>query len=276
MMSRSHTLVIAIVMLLLIIMGAAAMHLNGLALKQIVPNFAAWAIGAAGCCGLRKIKITPRRDQIAVVALTLALAATFIGAGQSGVHRWLYAGPITINVAAIVLPSFIVLLARLALNWATAMSALIPTILIAQPDASQASGFAAACIALFLTRHPASGLAAAVLGSLVIVGTWMRSDPLQGVPEVEGIVALGFEAAPALGFAMLFGLIIFCCLPIWLARLKGDSAAGLLLSLYLAGISAASIFGEFPVPFIGLGMSFPIGLWLAIGLLRPNVENDRI
>ena len=68
---------------------------------------------------------------------------------------------------------------------------------------------------------------------------------------------------------MLAGIALICILP-WLT-LRGTPMkwAGVALSAYLAGISVAPVIGAYPVPLAGLGMSFPVGLWLAIGLMRP-------
>lgn len=43
--------------------------------------------------------------------------------------------------------------------------------------------------------------------------------------------------------------------------------SALALSAYFALLSLAPIFGHFPVPLVGLGLSFPIGWWLGFALL---------
>lgn len=37
--------------------------------------------------------------------------------------------------------------------------------------------------------------------------------------------------------------------------------------MYFASVSIAPLFGWFPVPLVGPGMSFPIGFWLGMGLV---------
>jgi hypothetical protein len=43
----------------------------------------------------------------------------------------------------------------------------------------------------------------------------------------------------------------------------------------MATISLAPAFGAFPIPILGLGMSFVIGYWLAIGLLCARTSTIR-
>ncbi len=52
-----------------------------------------------------------------------------------------------------------------------------------------------------------------------------------------------------------------------LLALRLDDVAARALALYIAVACVAPIFGWFPVPLVGAGMSFPLGLWLGIGLL---------
>jgi hypothetical protein len=43
--------------------------------------------------------------------------------------------------------------------------------------------------------------------------------------------------------------------------------AALALSAYFFTVAIVPFFGWFPVPLVGLGMSFPVGWWLGMGLL---------
>jgi hypothetical protein len=47
-------------------------------------------------------------------------------------------------------------------------------------------------------------------------------------------------------------------------------AGSLALTAYFVSAALCPVFGAFPVPLIGLGMSFPVGYWLGIALLYAN------
>ena len=75
-----------------------------------------------------------------------ALAAVFLFPDVDGVHRWLDLGPLAVNAAALFLPITIVAMAQTGIRKPLSIgtAALILTILIFQPDASQTTAFAVA------------------------------------------------------------------------------------------------------------------------------------
>ena len=267
-MRRPSIIWLGLFMLVPITLGGLAMHASGVGTARIAQNFIAWAIGAAAAFAIGRFRFAERTNIIILCVLLVTIAATLLEAGQEDVHRWIRLGPLYVNAAATVLPSIIVLLCRTRTNWAAGSAIFVFVLLFIQPDRSQMIGFAAAMVALAYHRHRRfMGISAAFAATATLL-TAMRPDPLQGVPEVEGIIGLGFATAPVLGIAMLISLVLLCVLPAALAVRTSFATAGIALSVYLQGITLATAIGEFPVPFVGLGMSFPIGLWLAIGLLR--------
>ena len=96
----------------------------------------------------------------------------------------------------------------------------------------------------------------------------MRPDPLNPVPEVEGILQLAFAVSPALAGGGLISLLAFSASPAWMmwgnpkSRLTGEA-----LSLYLFVAAVMSFMGAYPVPLVGVGVSSVLGSWLAIGAL---------
>ncbi|MBC7986224.1 MAG: hypothetical protein H7X93_06080, partial [Sphingomonadaceae bacterium] len=136
--------------------------------------------------------------------------------------------------------------------------------------ASQMTGFALAAAILFFrlaTRSVrAAGLAAA---TMLAAAAWLRPDPLQPVAEVEGIFALCLGVSPLLALAAGAALVLASLAPLSARRpdLPTVEGAALALAGYFAGVAVSPVFGSFPVPLVGLGMSFPVGYWLGIGLL---------
>lgn len=257
--------------------GCAIMSLSGVAPGSWIRNLMAWAVGGAFAAALFAYDRS-RSASLAALALTTAgLAATLIVPGQQGVHRWVDIGPLHINVAALLLPIAVVALAtagiwsKAGLAAALAMSAL----LVMQPDASQMTAFAAAAAVLFL-HSPASrlrGLAGSA-GAVLLAGiAWMRRDPLEPVPEVEQIFSLGFAMSPLLALVAGLALAAASLAP---ATAKGEARqAGSALAAYFAAAAMAPLFGWYPVPLVGLGMSFIVGYWLALGFLCAPARGRR-
>jgi hypothetical protein len=140
----------------------------------------------------------------------------------------------------------------------------IAIVLALQPDASQAVALAGAVIAVLLAQSlPHSfRLMAAVIPVAAAVMAVFRPDPLQPVPEVEGIIGLALETSPALAVLTLAGAVLSP-----LAAAGASRAAALGLSVYLALTALAPCLGAFPVPLVGMGVSPILGAWCGIGLL---------
>ncbi|MEC8534519.1 MAG: hypothetical protein VXZ00_11010 [Pseudomonadota bacterium] len=255
-------------------LGAAVCALSGVSAASWGRNLAAWLVGAVIAAALAAAgrRIVSPGAALAVAGLAVAgLAASFFNPAQEGVHRWIDAGPLHVNIAMVVLPSLSVVLAaaedRRAI-WGAAVAALI--LLVAQPDASQTTTLAAVLILVAAFRAPSRGVKAALIlfAGVAAAAAWMRPDPLQPVAEVEEIVGLAFQISPLIGGLALILLAVFAAVPAALtqpdARLK---LAGGALSLCLAAWAVTPLFGAFPVPLVGVGMSPILGAWLGVGLL---------
>lgn len=261
----------AVASLLAVVSGAATMAIVGTPPVRWALNLAAWGIGALMAIAIVRGLSRGRAWPMIAISGAAAIAATLAGPGQIGVHRWLAIGPLLFNVAALVLPAVIVALARLGRGnrAAQAIALGIAVILALQPDASQAWGFALACLALLLPdRAPSAVVQAIVVIALAALAT-IRPDPLEPVAEVEQIVSLALSIHPALAALEVTALAV---LPIGIWALTPADRAARALALYCAAISIAPVFGWFPVPLVGAGMSFPIGLWLGIAMLAAPAD----
>jgi hypothetical protein len=134
---------------------------------------------------------------------------------------------------------------------------------------------AAVLILVAAFRAPSRGVKAALIlfAGVAAAAAWMRPDPLQPVAEVEEIVGLAFQVSPLIGGLALILLAVFAAVPAALtrpdARLK---LAGAALSLCLAAWAVTPLFGAFPVPLVGVGMSPILGAWLGVGLLAATAR----
>ena len=253
--------------------GSTGLALTGAGPDTWVRNPAAWVAGLS-IAGL--ILAAGRSAWLATCAILvapIALLATLISPAQSGVHRWVDAGPLHINMAALVLPVTVVALATFTRTAPVflGVAGLIGLILVVQPDASQATAFLLASELLLLrsSMSRAVKIAGSLAAAALITASWLRPDPLEPVPEVEGIFPLLAGASPALAVLAALGLAICSLVPLRRAFVFGGDAAAAAMALALYCVAAAVVpaAGAFPVPLVGVGMSFPVGYWMAVALL---------
>lgn len=251
--------------LLAIILGAAVMAQADIPLSIWIRNPIAWCVAAAigafvasrGWFGIGAIVI-------AVVVVGLSI----VGPGQEGVFRWIGAGPVQLNAAALVLPVAIVAFTP-ALAWIAALCfLLIGGVIARQPDISQLGGFVIASVVLFAFAFGwKGGLAALVVGVALVAYCLMQHDPLLPVPQVEGILQLAFGQSLVLGIAMALALGLTVVSPLLLLRSSELLWRALALSGYLAATTIAPLIGAYPVPLAGYGISFVIGWVLGFAAL---------
>lgn len=245
-------------------LGCAVASAHGVSAASWGRNAAAWAVGAA--LGWGAFARPPRLGWLPWIALA-ALAGTLVNPDVDGVHRWIDAGPLHVNVAATLLPAAVVALAVLRerrASWIAAAAML--GVLVAQPDASQATALGAAMLVVLGTmrapgRVRAAGAAAAVAA---VAAAWLRRDPLAPVPEVEEIVQVAWAWQPVAAVAAVALLAATALLPLRLGR--GFTPALALASCFAVQALAPGL-GAFPVPLVGVGMSPVLGFWLGAGAL---------
>lgn len=259
--------------LLAVAAGCVAMAQSDVGSSSWLRNVVAWFVGAALAALLARYGRPRSASTGAVVLATAALIATLFARPVDGVHRWLDVGPLHINAAALVLPALIVALAamRITRPIALVLACIAATVLLVQPDASQLTSFVIAASILLVrsdvaTRWKALALVVAVV--FAIAG-WTRPDPLQPVAEVEQIFTLCLAVSPLLALFAGLALAATAAAPLTLSSSANDRArdGAMALSAYFFAVSIAPFIGWFPVPLVGLGMSFPVGFWLGMGLL---------
>jgi hypothetical protein len=276
---RQALLIFALASLAAVVAGAGTLAAAGLAPGTWLRNPIAWAVGAALGAALYAGGRSAGVRGAAMLLAPLGLAATFLAAPVDGVHRWIDLGPLHINVAALLLPPMIAAagLAGIASRLAVPAALGAAILLVLQPDASQASALAAAMLVLLArSRGPAAPRAAfaAAFAAIALIA-WLRPDPLQPVPEVEGVFGLARATAPLLAILGAAALAAAAAAPLRLARHGSAGDAAFALAAYFVVVALAPLAAPFPVPLVGLGMSFPVGWWLGIALLIAGARTDR-
>lgn len=247
-----------------VVIGAVVCSASGVPAGSWVRDVVAWMVGAVLAGAVARFA-RPGFSRVALWALPIGLLATLISPDQEGVHRWVDLGPLHVNVAMLLAPGAVVALAASAdqrLSWAAFVLSL--ALLVVQPDASQATSLAVvvAMIALWGTRRPLIRWGAPVVAAGLATAAWLRPDPLQPAPEVEGVIGLAFSISPLLAGAAVLALAAVAAAPALSKRLPAV-ALGLCFLLW----SVMSMLGAFPVPWVGIGMSAIVGGWLGVGLL---------
>jgi cell division protein FtsW (lipid II flippase) len=271
--SRRTFFLHALTSLAAVLAGAAILASFGLPSSAWMRNVAAWLVGAVLAFTLL---LTGRHRVVSSVvtgAAVAGLAATFLGPPQEGVHRCVDLGPLHISMAALLLPAALVALAfeDVPDRARLAVAAVLAALLILQPDASQATSFLLGASILFLRRAETAKARLTIVAAALAaaVAAWIRPDALQPVPEVELVFSIGWTLAPVLAAVAALALAATCFVPLSIRPSAGEEArdAALALAAYMAAAALCPLFGAFPVPLVGIGMSFVVGYWLAIGLL---------
>lgn len=258
--------------------GAVVCAMSGVPTSLWAGNLAAWLAGALAAAGVAAF--AGRRALPYILWSTPALlAAALLSQGQEGVHRWVDAGPISVNVAMLVLPLAVVALAGLcrARHWPWLPALACLAVLAVQPDASQATAFGLAVVLLAGVHATGPLLRAAVIlaSTGLVIAAWLRPDPLQPVPEVEDILEQAYALSPlhaGLAVALLIGAALA---PVLAARRPHDLriAAGALSALFVVWV-VTPFLGHYPVPLVGVGLSPVLGSWLAVGLLAGLMRRE--
>ena len=276
--SRSFFAVFAVLSFVAVATGCLVVALDGASAGTWLPNLAAWGVGALVALVVYRFA-SPLFARVMVFAASVDLLASIANPGQMGVHRWLDVGPVHANAAALLLPAFVVAMAGLVrdVRWIWLSYAVCAVVLILQPDASQAIAFAAAVL-IVVGRLPVTHFAR--IGLLVLVSSgagiaWLRPDPLTPVAQVEGIVGLAYGISPLTAVLAVVALGGATLAPVMIAaqsELSTVRTAALALSAYFILSALTPLFGAFPVPFVGVGMSPIVGFWLGAGLLAAIVS----
>lgn len=253
--------------------GCGVASASGVPLIVWVRNPIAWAVGAVLAAAM--LARAGRRTELAVLAAApLGLLATLADPGRLGVHRWIDLGPLYVNAAQVLLPPAIVALAaRRDSVSSAALAAATMALLVAQPDASQATALGAVLLVVIgaspLDRR-GRGLAMAAVG-LAVAASWLRPDPLEPVAEVEEILGLAWAVSPVVAIAA--GLALLAALGALAGARAPEVRGGARALVAYALLSAAApLAGPFPVPLVGMAMSPILGLWLGAGLLAAQAR----
>lgn len=251
----------ALLVLPAILAGVLAMIYGGVSTAVWGQQVAVWAVFALLTDLMRRI--VKRVSETAwLILFLLMLGATLMGTEVEGVKRWLDLGFLNINAAMLVLPALLSILNRAKHPHPFILSAAF--VLSFQPDLSQLTALSIAVLPLLwqekVKRLWTIGSVAAL--GLLVGRALITPTMLQPVLHCEGIFELLGKVSP---WIKAVGCISLMAIPVYFLYLFLHQRKIHLLSLavYYA-VSMLFIFsGEYPVPFVGFGLSPIAGYYLA-------------
>ncbi len=275
---KRELLILACGILPPLLLGVAWMRQTGIPAAVYMQNLVATIAGLALAAYGARRRASPALGVMLTVGAILLLLATLMSEGMQGVHRWIRVGPLAIHPASLAIPILLVELHRILLQarLAVAFGVMLTTaaVLAMQPDAGQATAFAGSCIVLLILEAKRKPLATAGMLALVLIAalSFSKSDPLAPVAHVEEIATRIAEQGTFWNACVVIALTLLV-IPFVVRTPKVARIAGLAVAVYVALVTSASYWGNFPVPVLGYGMSPIIGYFAGWTWLRA-ITND--
>ena len=247
--------------------------------RYVVVNLVALVLGLVALGGVDKAALLDRRSRgWAVLALGAALLATgLFGASADGAARWIWIGPLSVQVSLVVLPFMLVAFARHR-DWpGTAGIALAAVALAIQPDRAMAGILALGLAALAASRRDVLSVIALLIASAAFAATLARPDALPAVPFVDRVLFTAFGVHPLAGAAILLGAGLLV-VPAIAGRLRDPIGGGayLVFGAVWAGAVAAAALGNYPTPVVGYGGSAILGYVLSLAVFPSRLEARQV
>lgn len=239
------------------------MHQGGATQTQVFQQVLVFGVSGILCAALsrKSVVLTQAARNTLLAIAVLALLAPLTMMSGDDPRRWIGVSGIRLYIASVVLPSALLLLAQSFGSgtsrpvWPLTTLVGMAVALAAQPDASQTTAFALACLP-FLRRRTLSlftraGVSVALAGATYIV--WLCPDPLKPVPYVEGVLALALAVSP---FALALALL-FVALPLVLllrpSRVSSSRSAIIPVVIYYVTLAFFAYRQLTPMPLLGFG-----------------------
>lgn len=202
-------------------------------------------------------------------ACLILLMVTLVNQGMEGVHRWISIGFINFNIAMIVMPIIFIELWHVLntkdfqFGWVFVL--IVMLMLFLQPDASQLTGFSIPMMIMLCLKvnHKALKLFLIIVFAMFITLSWVFLDNLPPVAYVEGILTLAADV----GFSwLILGVLSLAAfpMPFLVFPPKNREILSRCIGFYYMIIMLSTLFGNFPVPLMGYGLSPVMGIYISL------------
>ena len=259
------------------VLGILYLVAAGAPLRYPVVNAAAFLLGFVALGGVAHAASRERSTGPAVVVLASCILATAVfGSSADGAERWLWLGPLSVQVSLVFLPPLMVLLARRPEGLGAAGVAIAAAGLALQPDRGMAGVLAFGMVVLAATnpgRWPAVALTAAIAS---LAATLLRADPLPAVPYVDRILFTAFDVHALAGAAVVAGSILLL-VPALVGAYRDPAhrPVHLVFGAAWLGCVLAAALGNYPTPVVGYGGSAILGYLLSLACTPSQVRAAR-
>lgn len=197
------------------------------------------------------------------------------------VHRWINISAISLNVSMLVLPISVFAIYQLIKSKETVFAIIsiitISLILFLQPDASQLAGFTFAmlfCLFNKENRNNTNTIVKIITSLTLIIFTvlaWNLSDNLQAVSYTEEILLMLKDISSVLYVLGIISLFLIP-IPVIVFSKKSLKTLSFCIALYYWIIVISTFLGNFPVPFMGYGISPIIGYFIVLIFFVKHTE----
>lgn len=254
----------ALIILPAVVLGMVAMIVGGISPVLWGQQIIAFAVFALLGLLRRAVRRVPSIVWISV--LLAGLASTLFFPAIGGAKRWLDLGPLNINAAMLVIPALLLLIGNMKRPHLFVI--LVAAVLCLQPDLSQLAAFSLGILPILwkMRKNVYWTIVSAALLVFFAIRCINAPVELELVAYCEGILRVVGEISPLL---MIVGGIALALIPGYFIyrSFKTKSTVMLGLAIYYAVAILFSITGEYPVPFMGFGLSPIAGYWLATLLI---------
>ncbi|MEA3065934.1 MAG: hypothetical protein QOJ27_2386 [Sphingomonadales bacterium] len=242
--------------------------------RYVVVNLAALVLGLVAVGGVDKAALLERRASgLAVVVLGTSLLATALfGASADGASRWIWIGPLSVQVSLVLLPFMLVCFAGRRDLAGTAGIALAALALVIQPDRAMAGVLALGLAALATARRDMFTVTALLAALAAFAVTLLRPDALPAAPFVDQVLFTAFSVNPLTGASTLVGAGLLV-LPAVAGQRRdpSDDGPGRVFGAVWIGCIAAAALGNYPTPVVGYGGSAILGYVLSLAVFPPRI-----
>jgi hypothetical protein len=250
-------------------LGWVYLFLAGAPSRMLLLNPASLLVALAAVMVARSAAaLGPQAGKLALMAMAGAIVATALfGQAADNVSRWVSIGGITLQPGLMLVPAIAVAFAAGRSRWAGSAVAIAALGLALQPDRAMAGALAASVAVTAVLRR--DSLSLTVLGAALaaFITTLLRSDPLQAVPFVEGVMASAFAVGPVAGMCVLAGSALLLA-PLHAASDPQTRPRLLAFAVLWSAVLAAAALGNYPTPLVGFGGSAIVGYLLSVAMLR--------
>lgn len=262
--TRHSYWVSVLIILPAVILGMVVMIVGGVSPVLWGQQLAAFAVFALLCLLRRAAQRVP--SIVWILVLLAGLVSTLFFSAVGGAKRWLDLGPLNINAAMLVIPALLLLIGNMKRPHLFVI--LVAAVLCLQPDLSQLAAFSLGILPILWKqrKNVCWAIVSLVLLVLFAIRCINTSVELESVAYCEGILRMVGEISPLL---MMVGGVALALIPgYFIYRVfRTRSTVMLGLAIYYAVAILFSITGEYPVPFMGFGISPIAGYWLVLVMI---------